>query len=202
MDKQSDTIPENQNGFQTNTETSVTFGSIEQAKHFYFVVKERLLDINHWHHWAGSGTAAFQLTDENGNEVSRHPQINDHIKIDIPGPGPRTGDGFDWVWIEDIKEISGEIEECLAIKVRPASNPKNSKDDVAHFFSNEATSSFIVRRKEKTVLAGVYGRNEKPNTEAEELIDKARNAMVATGAISGFSKLQWKMLVEGLLKKE
>jgi hypothetical protein len=35
----------------------------------------------------------------------------------------------------------------------------------------------------------------------ETLIDKLRNATIATGAISGFSKLQWKSLVNGLVKK-
>jgi hypothetical protein len=48
----------------------------------------------------------------------------------------------------------------------------------------------------------VYGRNEKPNTDTETLSDKARNAAVAGGAITGFSKLQWKSLVNGLVKKE
>jgi hypothetical protein len=48
----------------------------------------------------------------------------------------------------------------------------------------------------------VYGRNEKPNTKAETAVDKARNTAVATGAISGFAKLQWKSLVNGLVNKE
>jgi hypothetical protein len=48
----------------------------------------------------------------------------------------------------------------------------------------------------------VHGRNEKPNTEANAVIDKTRNTMVATGAIVGFSSAQWKSLVNGLLGKK
>ena len=71
---------------------------------------------------------------------------------------------------------------------------------VWHFFTEEASSCFLVKREKNTVTAGVYGRNEKPNTAAETFIDKARNTAVAAGAMTGFSKLQWKSLVNGLME--
>jgi len=52
------------------------------------------------------------------------------------------------------------------------------------------------------VFAEVNGRNEQPNTDAENLIDKARNIAVAAGAMLGFSKVQWKSLVDGLVDPE
>ena len=162
--------------------------------------RRRLLNINHWQKYASPATAAFYLCDDKGVEVERPPQKGDHFKIDIPGPGSITGDGFDWVQIEGLEEINEEDEESIAIHVRPVTNPTNEKQDVAHFFSDEATSCFIVERKKNQVSAAVYGRNEKPNTSAEKIVDKARNAAVATGAVSGFSKLQWKSLVKGFLK--
>jgi len=58
----------------------------------------------------------------------------------------------------------------------------------------------MVKRKETSISAEVHGRNEKPNTKADATVDVARNAAVATGAISGFAKLQWKSLVNGLLQ--
>ena len=61
---------------------------------------------------------------------------------------------------------------------------------------------FVVKREQATVTAGVYGRNEKPNTKAETIVDKARNTTIATGAITGLAKLQWKSLVNGLVKKD
>ncbi len=85
--------------------------------------------------------------------------------------------------------------------MRPSSSPTNSDEDVAHFFSDDATSNFIVRRKQLTLTAGVYGRNEVPNTETKKLVDKARNALVGVPAAAGFAKLQWKKLVDGLLSE-
>jgi hypothetical protein len=188
-------VPEHHEGFQTNTESSVELNSEADAKRLFEKVKQRLLQINNWQQYAGNATADFQLTDKKGNPVNRIPQTGDHIKIDIPGPGTKTGEGHDWVQIEAIEQN----DNFIGIRVRPASNPENKEEVVAHFFSEETTSSFIVKREAKKITAGVYGRNEKPNTKSETLADKIRNATVATGAVSGLSKLQWKSLVNGLV---
>lgn len=197
-----DLVPEQQSGIETNTEISEKLNSAEEAKSFYEIVKQRLLLVNKWHEVGGSLTAGFQLTDKDGKEVHRPAQQHDHFKIDIPGPGPVTGDGYDWVLVEAIEEKNEEEEQSITILVRPATNPTNERNDVAHFFSDEATSSFMVKRQYVTVTAAVYGRNEKPNTHTETLLDKARNTSIATGAISGFAKLQWKSLLKGLIKRD
>ncbi len=191
-------LPDQQTGAESNTESEATLTDVAEARSFYQVVRDRLLRVNDWHEWGGTGTADFQLCDEGGKEVERIPQTGDHFRIDIPGPGTRTGAGDDWVRIE---EISDE-EDCLLIRVRPATNPTNPDPDIAHFFSEEATSNFMIRREGNKVIAGVYGRNEKPNTNTTRTVDKLRNAAVATGAVSGFSKLQWKALVNGLVQRE
>jgi hypothetical protein len=131
--------------------------------------------------------------------MKRSPLPGDYFKIDIPGPGPATGDGYDWVRIEAVEEINNPEVESVLVRVRPASNPQNANPDVAHFFSEEATSNFVVQRTGTRVTAEVHGRNEKPNTAAEALVDKVRNTAVAAGAMTAFSKLQWKNLVNGLV---
>jgi hypothetical protein len=194
-------VPPQNEGSQTNTEAVETLPTEADAREFFEVVKNRLLNVNSWHDYAGKGTAGFQLTDAAGNEVERTAQKGDHFKIDIPGPGSVSGEGYDWVQIEEIAEVHTEAEDSVAIRVRPATNPQNDKPDVAHFFTSAATSNFVVTRQGSQVKAAVYGRNEKPNTEAEAVVDKARNTAVATGATSGFSNIQWKSLVTGLLQR-
>lgn len=198
--KENDIIPENESGLQTNTESSKDFDDARQAKEFYQTAKNRLLHVNEWQDLAGPATAAFQLTDEKGNDVNRIAQENDHFKIDIPGPGSGVGEGYDWVKVEAIASHEGEAEAFTAITVRPAPNFLSHKKDIAHFFDAEATSSFVVKRDRNKVTAGVYGRNEKPNINSETTTDKIRNAAVAVGAMSGFSKMEWKSLVKGFLK--
>lgn len=195
-------IPAQQTGASSDTDATATFDSIEKAKEFYETAKQRLIQVNNWQKWAGPATAHFQLTDAAGNDVDRTVQENDHFKIDIPGPGSVTGDGFDWVQLEKIEETAAGEKEQISIQVRPATNPNNNRQDIAHFFGEEASSCFIVKRDGNTVTAAVHGRNEKPNMDAEKLVDKARNAAVATGAVAAGSKLQWKSLVNGLVRNE
>jgi hypothetical protein len=199
--KQNNIIPPNHTGIQTNTESSEELDTEKEAEAFYKKVLQRLLDINNWQDISGKATASFQLTDDAGQAVDRKARKGDHFKIDIPGPGSVTGEGFDWVQIEAIEEHDDQKSQWAAIRVRPATNPLNEKTDVAHFFSEDTTSTFMVKREGKKVIAGVYGRNEKPNTNTETQIDKIRNTAIAAGAITGFSKIQWKSLVNGLVSK-
>lgn len=195
MNSSSLPVPENSTGAETNTEESIELENADAARKIFMIAKERLLSVNQWHKLAGKASADFQLTDSKGNEVDRAARIGDHFKIDLPAPGSKTGEGHDWVKIEAMEEN----ENMVMIRVRPATNPCNEMEDVAHFFSSEASSSFMVRREDNKIIAGVYGRNEKPNTDTETVTDKIRNAAVAVGAISGFAKLQWKSLVKGIV---
>lgn len=192
-------VPQQEGGGQSNTEARRDLSDDAAAQAFYEAARERLLDVNRWQLMAGEATARFQLTDASGLAVDRAVQPGDHFQIDIPGPGSVSGEGFDWVQVEAVEE--GEREGCpfTLIRVRPATNPNNDRSDVAHFFSDDATSNFIVRREGVSVIAAVHGRNEKPNAHAETLIDKARNLLFGTGAIAGASKLEWKALVEGIV---
>jgi hypothetical protein len=200
MEHPEEKIPEQHTGAQSNTESTQNFATEKEAIGFFRIVKDRLLQVGRWQEWAGVGSARFWLTDAAGNEVSRAPQAGDHFKIDIPGPGNRTGDGYDWVRVEAVEETNDAAADSVLIRVRPATNPQNENKDVAHFFSDEATSNFLVKRTGTTISAAVLGRNEKPNTAANAVVDKLRNTAVASGAVTAFSKLQWKALVNGLVK--
>jgi hypothetical protein len=193
-------IPQQEEGVSTNTENTIELPQNE-VEHFFSVVKERLLNVNNWHEYAGETSATFCLLDKSGNALKRKAAKGDYLEIDIPGPGSEAGEGKDFVQIEDVAEINNEREQSLVIKVRPTQNPKNNSGDTAHFFSESATSSFIVKKQGHKITAGVYGRNEKPNFDGSSTIDKIRNTIVATGAALGLSKIQWKSLVSGLLKK-
>lgn len=203
MKQEKENIPENKKGKKTDTVESVKFDSIEEAKQHYLTCKNRLLNVSNWHELSGKGTADFTLTDSEGNEIHRTVQQGDHFKIDIPAPGSVTGEGNDWVRItkiEDQSDPDGQ-EEFVAIHVHPSKNPQNQDKEVAHFFKGEATSIFLVKREGKTVSAEVHGRNETPNIEEPGIVDTVRNAVVALGAMLGFSEMQWSRLVKGIVAK-
>jgi hypothetical protein len=194
-------VPSQNEGTQKDIEHIVTAVDENDARKLFMIARNRLVDVNHWHEYSGSMSATFQLTDQYGKEVNRTAEKGDYFKINIPAPGSIEGNGFDWVNIEAIEDVSnpdGDIER-IALRVRPASNPKEKGENVAHFFSEDSTSSFIIERLGNQLKAAVYGRNERPNTSTSNLIDKVRNVIVGVTAILGFSNIQWKNLVKGLI---
>ncbi|WP_460475147.1 hypothetical protein [Emticicia fontis] len=192
-------VPAQREGNAYDTISERIFPTEKLAKSHFHVVKDRLLAINHWHDLGGGEKATFELIDARGEHVERIPAIGDYIKIDIPGPMNQSGDGFDWVKIEDIMDDEEIHEEFISIRVRPSSNPQHNKGETAHFFDDSATSTFIIKRESNRITAEVHGRNEKPNLEEVSLMDKIRNTFVAFGGILGASKIQWKSFTDGLL---
>lgn len=195
-------IPPQKTGGYNDTVSDIFFETEQEAKKHYQTVKARFLDINNWEKWAGDNKAAFTLYDKNGLEISRLPTIGDYFRINIPGPNNPTGEGDDWVQIEDLQVLDTENEESVSMRVRPASAPITEGDETAHFYAEHATSNFVVKRIGIKILAEVHGRNEKPNTEDLGLVEKIRNTVVAIGGILVAGKYQWKALTQGLVKLE
>ena len=202
--KKKPTVPKQQEGAKKDIEHVVEVTDDNAARKLFMIARNRLVNVNQWHEYATGISATFRLCDRFGDEVNRTAEKGDHFKIDLPGPGSNEGKGYDWVQIEDVEDRSNSEgdEEYIGIRVRPTSNPKEKGEDVAHFFKDESTSSFVIERHGRIVTATVYGRNEKPNTSTGNLIDKVRNAIVGATAILGFSNIQWKNLVKGLLKTD
>jgi hypothetical protein len=202
-DKANISLPPQEEGAEKNIETKENLKSIEEAKELFTVARTRLLDVNQWDKICGKLSAVFKLTDNKGNEIQGNPEVGNYFKIDIPGPGTASGHGYDWVRVEAIEEKQDEQnnEESILIRVRPADNPSTNDNNIAHFFSDKATSNFVVSRKENSVTAAVYGRNEVPNTSTNKPLDKTRNAIVGSTAVAGLSNPQWKSLANGVLGK-
>ncbi|SHM95587.1 hypothetical protein SAMN05444266_11543 [Chitinophaga jiangningensis] len=195
-------IPEQTEGGQSNTSSSIRASSDQEARAMYNVARERLLDVNNWHNISGDLTATFELISPNGEKVYRHAKEGDHIRINIPGPGTSTGAGYDWVRVEKIEEQTDHngVLSYLGMRVRPFKPPKDIDPDVAHFFQRDATSSFILTQYGAVLEASVLGRNEKPNTDTSSFWDRVRNFFVGLGAMAGLSKAQWKALVKGIIR--
>jgi hypothetical protein len=193
-------VPEQQKGSEIDAVESRTFGTMTEAANFFATACSRLLNINDWGNIAGM--SSFRLFDQHGAEVSRTGQEGDYIRIDIPGPGPRSGDGYDWVRIEEIVHVNDGEEEFISIRVRPSAKPLAEEDSPAHFLKADATSTFIVRRQRIVVSAEEHGRNEMANTDTESIIDNGRNMLVGGAAKLGMSYPQWKLLVQGIMAPE
>lgn len=192
-------VPPQYTGKQFDLDAKAVLSNEESARSFFELAKRRLLDINHWHEVAEIPVSTFVLTDAYGGEaVKSRPVEGDKIRIDIPGPGPSVGDGYDWVVVEDITEV---LDEMCSLTLRPTDNPLKVSEETAHFFKDTATSTLVVERKGREVTARYHGRNEVTNTDTDSVVDNTRNAAVGLGAKLGLSYPQWKSLVTGLVKQ-
>jgi hypothetical protein len=196
------TVPPQEEGTKKDIDHTVTAADENDAKKLFMIARNRLVSVNHWNEYSGAPSATFRLTDPSGKEVSRTVEKGDLFKIDLPAPGPAEGKGYDWVKVEAIEEQGDPngTKESIAIRVRPTPSPLTPGEETAHFFQDKATSSFILERDGRKVTAAVYGRNEVPNIETSNIIDKVRNAIVGSTAILGFSNVQWKSLIKGLVE--
>ncbi len=194
----SQAVPPQQEGGRADIVETLRASNIQEAKLFFVQVKDRLFDIANWGNISSGISASFALTDKDGNIKFRLPHAGDHIRINIPGPGTIGGEGYDWVRIEIVEQISEPDWEFCFIKVRPSEDPAE-KEGTAHFFESQATSTFIIRREGTLLIAEIHGRNEKPNTGSKWLADIVRNLVVGTAATGGLAKIQWQKLAKGLL---
>jgi len=194
-------VPKQRTGKAIDATGSLTLYDENEAKAFFSVVKNRLQNVNEWAELSGNLSATFRLVDAGGVEVSRNLQQGDYFKIDIPGPGSTTGDGYDWVQIEEVENKSSSDSESFSFRVRPTVNPQNQNNDIAHFYSPESTSTFTVSRKGCNVEAAIRDRNTKPNITADSPVDKIRDSIVGAMGVLSFSKIQWQNLVDGLLSR-
>lgn len=196
-------VPEQKKGNKTGATDETVTETKEEAVELFRKAKERYLDINNWHKYSGPASATFFLVDEKGNKVSRSPQRGDYIKIDLPGPGPTSGDGYDYVVIEAIEDHTDAQAdtESFSFRSRPAPKPGSNKDEIAHFYTDAASSTFLLVRKGNIVSAAEKGRNEVVNNKDVGVIDKIRNTAVGESARHGMAYPQWKTLMKGILGK-
>jgi len=161
-----------------------------------------MLSVNNWHDYSRAGSAKFTLCNNQGEELEVMAEEGFFISIDLPGPGPDAGGGVEWVLVEKLASEGGAhtAEEYVLMTVRPAADLRKAAAEIAHFYTDESTSTFIVRRDGLVVSAGAHGRNESPNNESVDLHDKIRNTVIALMARVGLSGGQWQKLVDGLIE--
>ncbi|HVS94578.1 MAG TPA: hypothetical protein VHE59_21215 [Mucilaginibacter sp.] len=196
-----ETIPKQNVGRATDFDEERSYDTQKEAHTAFQKAAARLLTVGEWHNYAGPGSSRFCMTNNMGEEVSGFAREGFLFNIDLPAPGSNAGDGLEWVMIERI-EAAGDaqsVEEYISLLARPVPDPRKTDTAIAHFYKEASTSTFIIKRLNKTVTVAIHGRNETPNNEQVGLHDKIRNTLIALTARIGLAGPQWKKLAKGLL---
>jgi len=197
-------IPDQIKGKENNIETVKNAESRAEAIAIFKRAYARINDPLHWHVLSRVAVARF-LPPSNPN-LNRPPLIREgnYLRIEIPGPGPKPGDGYDWVKVDKVihEGSSDATDEIFGMTLRACSNPEKNTATTAHFFQSQATSTFVIRRTGNTVIASYHGRNEIPNIHTDSSLGNIRNAFVALGAAAGLSETIWSIIIKSFLKDE
>lgn len=167
----------------------------------YDKLSKKLLKIGHWNVKAGKTPTKFYLLDQHGNEGFLFAEEKMLVKIRMPIKNS-TGNGYDWVVIEKIRQYREEHLSYLLIQMRPCPCAENNDGGIAHFYHATATNSFILVRSGSEIQMSVHGRNESPNTSNMNIFSLMRNLFVASGGIFGGSKLQWETFVNEMIENK
>lgn len=176
-------LPEQTIGRQTNYYETRTGGD-------YSKQREALLDVNNWSE-SGMASADFQLMDKDGKEVNnRAPKEGDFLRIDLPF----APTGYDYVQIDEIIDN----DDMTSITVRPSKDPTSDSENTHHFFTDDATNTFTLRRSTSTngeplSVMQVNGRNEVTNSGVV-------NGAIALGSeYTPMQSMQWEGLLDHVL---
>ena len=127
--------PAHTKGKFVDAEHAVEEPTLEEAIVTYNRACARMLNPPVWEQLTAGKNVSFKLATENEDEVQRLAKEGDYFKIDLPGPGSASGQGYDWVIVEPIEEnTSPEADDSLAMRLRACSNPHTEAESVAHFF--------------------------------------------------------------------
>lgn len=172
-----------------------TYATRDEASQAFKRSIEKLFDVNRWSELPGF-TSAFQLHDANGLEKdAKMPEVNDYIKIILPGPVPEN-----WVAVSDINEEENRVE----FTVNPSINPTKDRDEqdkIEHFFIPEASSTFRVQLDGNKISAYEIGKNEGINNSEDAGNRKLINTLIAEGGWAGVQEFQWNKLTDYLVHK-
>ncbi len=194
-------IPLQQKGDYHDTVSMYCSDSIDSAKLVYDQVVVRLISVNKWKSFSDKVKAGFQLINSETELPTEELEIGNFLRVDVPGIANPSGNGYDWTRIIDIQN-GNDMRECpfFALSVRPSPAPGGVEEKVAHFFTEESTNTFVVRRIGSCIYAEVHGRNEIENISDAPLLDTMRNKAVAIGSKIGLGDLNWLGFTKALLE--
>lgn len=193
-------LPVNIHGSESDAAASLSCQSETEASDRFKKLSEKLLQINNWNRYAKKNPTDFYLYNKEG-EKSARAQVNDLVKIKMPAPENKLGNGFDWVNVHKIEPVDQAQMKAFILQMKPHSCPESGKGDVAHFFKGDATNNFILAKQDNTIQFSIHGRNEIPNTKKVGFINSCRNFFVASGGIFGGSKVQWQEFADEFIKQ-
>lgn len=156
----------------------------------------KLFDVNKWSELPGFSSEFKLYNDRAELRSAKKPEVGDYVLINLPGPAPAN-----WVKVVGVKEEENMAEFVVSPSEDPQEKGKGTRE-IKHFFIDEATSTFRVRREHRSIFAHEIGKNIAINNKGEEAGEREIiNTLIAGSGWAGLQKLQWEKLTDYLVHK-
>mgnify|MGYP000866005468 FL=1 len=193
-------VPRNKLGSSNDAYAATNYKDEQTAVKAFRAIEKMLFDVNSWSVQIPFGTVRFYLVDAYGKPTYNDAAIGDFVKIKMPMLPNSFGKGYDWVSVVKISKFDEREIAYTMLQMRPHSCIENAEGQIAHFYTNDSTNTFIVARSGSEIQVSVHGRNETPNVKKLKIRHRVRNFFIGGGGIFGGSKLQWQNFVDSLIK--
>jgi len=173
--------------------SQATFADEQAAGAAFARSVTKLLTVNGWSNLS-SLSADFALYDPVGRAKPDGPvEVNDYIQIKLPGPTPAN-----WVRVVQLSLNTKRAE----FTVQPSPDPVAGKpDQIEHFFTDQARSTFRVEWSGSTLSAFEIGRQETINNQQPQAGERALvNTVIAETGWLFYQKIQWQLLTDYLVE--
>lgn len=175
----------------------------EQDKDDFERLKSSVLNVNEWVNFTGLTKTTFTLMNKHGIKQKRLARLNDFILIEFPKLFLfKKIKCYDWVEISTIETFNDSTMDYFILELKPAKSPIMSDQTINHFFTEEASNTFIVFLNKDFLSISIHGRNEFPNLFIKNKRDAIRNFFFANLGLFGANKLLWVNMTNGLMDVE
>jgi len=192
-------IPLQNKGKCSDTYSILEIKELNNPDIAYKSIKHRLLDVNNWAHYATLTNADFILVDNNGDNLEGLAAEGCFMKVRFSRLQKIISARHDFVSVKSIITVPDIFGDAVIIQLIPTHNPEKPGSEIDHFFTAEASNTFVLYRDAAKIHLSVHGRNELPNFKVSKTTKKIRNMVFATLGVLGVSKVQWESLEHGLL---
>ncbi|QTV05565.1 hypothetical protein [Faecalibacter bovis] len=197
-----DLIPKHEKGNNRDTIVFKT-SAIELASSNFVFIKQRLLNVNNWGNFCTKTPVEFKVYDSNCSLNEGYVNLNDYIKIqiDLPTFSRRLSELVsDWVEVVRIEEHTDSNSAYFLMQLAPIECPSKETKEIEHFYSNNATKTFILYRNNQTISLSIHGRNEEVNFKVKSKTKAFRNFLVANFGVIGIDNYLWNDFAIKILK--
>lgn len=173
-------------------EFSVSIPDFEDARDFFLLAKDRLLDINDWGKMLQTNDFQIYLTDNNGHKVHRDAHVDDLVVIK-----GLIDNSEKWVRISKLQyDFFPDIKSEAIYILLESSYPPSGYDPANT--AEKGTETVLIKRDYKTITAHCNGGNELPDVD-DMHPDEHVNTSQDIHPVLNMPSIQLQKLLEALL---